>query len=172
MIRRTANADARDACQMTHFPATQAPPIQNLLPLLLRKATFGYAPMWLYLSYRQRFTTRIRRGPGAICHSGSPRAGGPAARLFWSAVARHSFGFSRSQRVGAHRPWRGPRTPGEARSACIQSGVEPPQSTIHAAPGPPACAPRALVHTDLRISCPSSPCRPPRPLFRPLRSWR
>ena len=28
-----------------------------------------------------------------------------------------------------------------------------------------------LVDTDLRIPCPSRPCSPPRPLFRPLRGW-
>ena len=90
-----------DACIFKPQIATPRPPIQNRLPLLLQKATFVYAQMCLYLSCRQRFTTRIRRAPGAICHSGSPRSGRPAAHVPWSAVARHSFGISRSESGGA-----------------------------------------------------------------------
>ena len=37
----TPGAPLHGACQMRHLPAPQTPPIQNPLPLLLRKATFG-----------------------------------------------------------------------------------------------------------------------------------
>ena len=64
----------RDAC----LPRTSHhPPAMIFLPLYLGDRTSAYAQIRLYLLVGQALTMRIRRAPGAICHSGSPALHNP-----------------------------------------------------------------------------------------------